>query len=84
MDFSRFRMAFPVVVTLHTTDGERLLARPDVPIGAPGQAGRIDAAYAKLRREAGAVLGSERTGRVEEAIRSFEQGSIAEFFARLG
>lgn len=51
VDFTRFRMAFPVTVTLTTTDGRELVARQDVPIGAPGQSGMLEAVREKFLRE---------------------------------
>lgn len=75
-DFTRFRMVFPAEVSLETGDGQRLSARQDVPVGAPGQPGRIDAAYDKLAREA--HLPAARVAALCAQLRRFEDTPVAE------
>lgn len=75
-DFTGFRMAFPAQVTIETQGGRCYRARQDVPIGAPGQPGRIEAAYEKLAREA--HLPPPRTAELATALRGFEARPVAE------
>jgi 2-methylcitrate dehydratase PrpD len=79
VDFTRFRMAFPVEVTLETTDLERYSARQDVPLGAPGQPARIEVAEQKLRHELGTHLDRDGIERVVGLIREFESSSLEDF-----
>ena len=77
VDFTRFKAVFPAKVTVELHDGQRLSARRDVPLGAPGAGGFSEVVEEKLRIEAGAVLGT----RVDEAIarlREFEECSLEE------
>jgi 2-methylcitrate dehydratase PrpD len=79
VDFTRFRMAFPVTVTLTTTSGEQLTARQDVPIGAPGQSGMLDAVREKFLRE---VRIPEREAALA-AILDFENQLLSELIPRV-
>ncbi|MBK8998523.1 MAG: MmgE/PrpD family protein [Myxococcales bacterium] len=75
-DFTRFRMVFPAQVRLETQDGRRYQARQDTPIGAPGEPGRVEAAYAKLAREV--RLPRERASALADALRHFEANPVAD------
>ncbi|MCC6898494.1 MAG: MmgE/PrpD family protein [Polyangiaceae bacterium] len=75
-DFTRFRMVFPAQVRLETRDGKRHQARQDIPVGAPGQPGRVEAAYAKLSHEL--RLPAERVAALTEALRHFEARPVAD------
>jgi 2-methylcitrate dehydratase PrpD len=83
VDFTRFRMAFPVVVSLETTDLERYRARQDVPIGAPGRPGRVEAAQRKLRHELGPHFSPADLDRVVTMIERFESSSLDDFLRAL-
>lgn len=75
-DFTRFRMVFPAEVRLETVDGRTLHARQDIPIGAPGQPGRIEAAYEKLEREL--HVPPERARELALRLRRLEESPVAE------
>lgn len=76
-DLSDFRMAFPAEVRLETRNGEVFRARQDVPWGAPGDPGRAEVAYQKLRREARHVLTLERVEELVRRVRHFEAAPVA-------
>ncbi|MCC6903523.1 MAG: MmgE/PrpD family protein [Polyangiaceae bacterium] len=75
-DFTGFRMVFPARVSIELQDGRRYRARQDVPVGAPGQPGRVEAAYEKLAREA--HLPADRARALAAALRDFEARPVAE------
>ena len=79
VDFERFRMAFPAEVTIELTDGSRFSARQDVPVGAPGQQGRLEAARSKLLLDAGRHQSPDAARRVVEAAASFEARGLDDF-----
>jgi len=75
-DFTRFRMTFPARVELETHDGQHYQARQDIPFGAPGQPGRVEAAFEKLAREV--HLPGERGAALARALRHFESSPVAD------
>ncbi len=78
VDFSRFRMTFPARVTLELDDGTTASARCDVPVGAPGAPGRLEAAVEKLIRDVGRAQGEPRARALAERLARFEEESLEE------
>jgi 2-methylcitrate dehydratase PrpD len=84
VDFTRFKMTFPVRVTLETADRERFSARQDIPSGAPGAAGQRETVRAKLLRELPHRLPSDRVASFANGIDRFERASLTELSALFG
>jgi len=84
VDFTRFKMTFPVRVTLETANRERYSARQDVPFGAPGQTAQRETVHEKLVRELPARLSSVRAASLIEGLAGFERASITELSALFG
>lgn len=68
VDLSRFRMAFPSRVELVTRDGRRHDASQAVPVGAPGEAGRLEAVRDKIASEVGSRLGERAVERLSRTL----------------
>lgn len=83
VDLTRFRMAFPSTVTLTTRDRLRHQARQLVPIGAPGESGRLDAVRLKVESEVGSRLGEAAAARVWATTAAADSVSIEELASAL-
>ncbi|MBK7974451.1 MAG: MmgE/PrpD family protein [Deltaproteobacteria bacterium] len=83
VDLTHFRMAFPAAVTLITRDGRRYHARQVVPVGAPGEPGRLEAVRAKVAVEVGSRLGGAAADRVCATLATEDPRSLEELVGRL-
>jgi 2-methylcitrate dehydratase PrpD len=70
------RMPFGARVHVTLRDGTMMEAEKHIPMGGPGDPGRLDVAEAKFVRESLATLGGERSAAAVEAIRSFERQTL--------
>lgn len=83
VDFTRFKMTFPARVTIETTTGEKLTARQDVPLGAPGQGDHVEAVREKFRTEAAERLTDSEVSASLERLENFENATLSELTALL-
>lgn len=83
VDFSRFRMAFPARVTVELRDGTSASARCDVPVGAPGAPGRLEAAVEKLVRELAPLRGGAGAQALAQGLARFEEVALEEHVRRI-
>lgn len=70
-----------VLVTLR--DGTRLEAEKHIPMGGPGDPGRLDVAAAKFVRESSGYLGEEKANQAVAAIREYGNGTLADIRSAL-
>lgn len=83
VDFTRFKMTFPARVTIETSTGEKLTARQDVPLGAPGQGDHLEAVREKFRTEASERLTQAQIGTCLQHLEAFEEASLPQLTALL-
>jgi len=72
------RMPFGARVHVTLRDGTLLEAEKHIPMGGPGDPGRLDVAAAKFVREASPVLGEEKVKHAVEVVRNYDSGTLSD------